>query len=117
MRYLRTELATDFQTEPRGPSNGTIGISWFVASSFRHLDANPDYQLPEVRSWLIEFDDDGMPDREIGLNEHGEPVLAGPDDRNYGFWLDTNMKLADFTGYEISAEYFESCWAKASSQI
>ena len=39
--------------------------------------------------------------------------MAGPDDRNYGFWLDTNMKLKDFTGEPIEADEFELLWRES----
>lgn len=75
-------------------------------------DANPDYRLDQVRAWLIEFDEEGLPGREIGLDGKGAAVLAGPDERNYGFWLDTNMKWDDFEGEPVTAEAFESAWRR-----
>ena len=77
------------------------------------MNANPDYRprLHLVREWFVEIGDDSLPWREIGLNGAGEPVLAGPDDRNYGFWLDTNMTLAEFSGEPISQEEFEAVWS------
>jgi len=77
------------------------------------MNANPDYRprLHLVREWFVEIGDDSLPWREIGLNGAGEPVLAGPDDRNYGFWLDTNMTLADFVGEPVTREQFEDVWS------
>jgi hypothetical protein len=77
------------------------------------MDANPDYspRLHLVREWFVEIGDDSLPWREIGLNGDGEPVLAGPDDRNHGFWLDTNTTFADFSGEPISQEEFEAVWS------
>ena len=82
------------------------------------MDANPDYspRLHLVREWFVEIGDDSLPWREIGLNGAGEPVLAGPDDRNYGFWLDTNMTLADFVGEPITREQFEDVWSGFQAQ-
>jgi hypothetical protein len=79
-------------------------------------EANPDYAFDQVREWLIEFDEDGVPGREVGLDGSGEPVLAGPDGRNYGFWLDTNMRYEDFTGDEVTAEVFERAWRRLRPQ-
>ncbi len=78
----------------------------------RKWSANPDYDsvFPEVSEWLIEFGEDQMADREIGLNDKGIPVVAGPNERNYGFWLDTNMKLKDFENNLIEKTYFEEKW-------
>ena len=77
--------------------------------------ANPGYdsKMHKVKKWLIEFDkEDGelLPWREIGLDSKGNPVLAGPDKKNYGFWLDTNMKYEDFDGEPIGKDEFEKIW-------
>ena len=48
-----------------------------------------------VKKWFIEFvEEEGelTPWREIALDANGKVVFAGPDKKNYGFWLDTNMK-------------------------
>jgi hypothetical protein len=109
MGYLRTKLATDWEKEAPGTLMKLIRIF------FR--DPNPDYRLHLVHSWLVEFDDDGNPRREVGVGQNGEPVLAGPDERNYGFWLDTNMTRRDFTGDEITREEFEEQWNRWYSRF
>ncbi|WIV98778.1 hypothetical protein [Kinneretia aquatilis] len=78
-------------------------------------NANPSYRgrLAFVRSWLIEFDDDGGPWREIGLDESGSVVLAGPSSVDYGYWLDTPMRYSDFKGNPISREFFEELWLRS----
>jgi hypothetical protein len=113
MRYLRTRLATDFE-----PVSLPIGVRVLRKVLFFVPDANPDYdpKLHLVREWLIEFDDEGHPDREIGLDAHGVPIVAGPDDRNYGFWLDTNMRFSDFAGEPIEKESFEVVWKTFRSE-
>ena len=107
MRFIRTSLATDWSPK-ESRVNRVVGglLEKFIP------EANPDYALHLVREWLIEFDDDGLPGREIGLDASGEPVLAGPDGRNYGFWLDTNLRFRDFTGDVVTAEVFESAWRR-----
>ena len=102
MPFLRTVQATDWE-EPRG------WIGRVIAS----IDsANPSYRgkYHLIRSWLIEFDEDGSPWREIGLDADGAIVVAGPSAKDYGFWLDTNMKFSDFTGEPVTQEHFESLW-------
>ena len=76
--------------------------------------ANPDYEpkLHVVREWLVEFDQDDRPDREVGLDATGSPVIAGPNPRNCGFWLDTNMLFKDFAGEPITKEQFEARWSE-----
>ena len=80
----------------------------------QRLSSNPDYErvFPELHEWLIEFGSDEMPNREIGLDQSGEAILAGPNERNYGFWLDTNMTIDDFENEVIDKEYFEAKWSE-----
>ena len=104
MIYLRSTKATDW---------GNLSLLGKLVSPItRRISSNPDYEkaFPNLVEWLIEFGEDQMPDREIGLNSQGKPVLAGPNERNYGFWLDTKMKLNDFENEVIEKEYFESKW-------
>jgi hypothetical protein len=107
MRFLRTRLATDW---PADKSRTRQLVRWALTRVIP--DANPDYTFDKVRQWLVEFDDDGLPVREVGLDGAVAPVLAGPDDRNYGFWLDSNMRFEDFTGEEVDAAVFEDAWQR-----
>lgn len=99
MPFLRTQIGTDL-TKP----------SWW--ERLVPNTANPGYRGKHhlINSWLIEFDDDDHPWREIALDASGSIVFAGPSKTDYGFWLDTNMRLSDFTGESISEEYFERMW-------
>lgn len=61
--------------------------------------ANPDYEnkMNLVYEWLIEYDEkENYIEREIGLNKDGIVIMKMPFNKNYGFWLDTNMKFDDF---------------------
>jgi hypothetical protein len=103
MVFIRTKLATDWgEPTPR---------SWWerLLSSWV---SNPTYEgkYHLIDSWLIEFDDDGEPEREIALDAAGDVVFAGPSPSDYGFWLDTNARLSDFTGDPVSPEEFEAKW-------
>ena len=103
MAFIRTDLGTDF-TQPSGRFGQLLSS----------IDtANPSYRgrYHFVRSWLIEFDGEGRPKREIGLDANDFIVLAGPSDKDYGFWLDSNMQYADFVGDTITQEQFEAVWA------
>ena len=85
-------------------------LLWFIPRG------TPDYEdkMYLIKEWLIEFDENGEPWREVGLDENGKPVVSGPDNRNYGFWCDTNMLWEDFDGIKLSEESFESAWRLAS---
>lgn len=102
MPFLSTQLATD----ARAPSN------WWERLLASIETANPSYRgkYHRVSSWLIEFDEEGMPLREIGLDSDGAVVLAGPSKNDYGFWLDTNMRYTDFPGEAVAQDYFEQMW-------
>ena len=78
--------------------------------------ANPDFenQIQNINIWLIEFDEDGIPEREIGLDKDGKTVMIMPWKDNYGYWTDNNFNLQDFeNGFncsEIEKDYFENEW-------
>lgn len=78
--------------------------------------ANPDFddKIFSVAEWYLEFDDEAEPGREIGLDVNGQVIVKMPDERNYGFWLDTCMKLEDFKRQfqlqPISEHEFNDLW-------
>jgi len=106
MHYLRTTTGTDFEEYDPFIAKVLRVVLFFIP------EANPGYRnkMHLVKEWLIEFDDNNGPWREIGLNNNGEVVLAGPDETNYGFWLDTEYKLNNFEGEEITQAEFEKAW-------
>jgi hypothetical protein len=110
MPFIRTTEATDW---PEGRSRRLRIVS---ALLFFLPQSNPGYEgrYHLIREWLVEFDEDGLPWREVGLGADGMPVVAGPDDRNLGFWTDTNVRWGDITGEEIDRDEFERQWLKAA---
>ncbi|MCE7995666.1 MAG: hypothetical protein HEP71_27050 [Roseivirga sp.] len=109
MKYLSTSMATDWHEKEPRQSKVLKTILFFIPK------ANPGYEpkMHLVKKWLIEFEEeDGklLPWREIGLDSNGTPVFAGPDKKNYGFWLDTNMEFKDFEGESIDKDEFERVW-------
>lgn len=84
---------------------------------FRNLIANPDFEdkFEYVAQWYIEYDDvkDNVSCREIGLDSDGNIIVKMSDERNYGYWLDTNCELIDFEkmgAQRIEKEKFECLW-------
>ena len=99
-----------------GPQARSANETALVKILLRLLpEANPGYRnkMHLVDAWYIEFTDDGLPYREIGVDANGSPVLAGPSSEDYGFWLDTNMTRSDFDGVEVDQEEFEALWSQA----
>jgi hypothetical protein len=70
-----------------------------------------------VETWYIEYDETEEMDgtlREVGRDTYGRIIVKDPDERNYGYWNDTNMGINDFIEQMhaefISKEEFESVW-------
>ena len=76
----------------------------------------PDFEnkIDEVKYWLVECDNEGVPAREIGLDKERQVILKMPFKDNYGYWTDNNLILDDFKEHfivsEISKEAFEQMW-------
>jgi len=80
-------------------------------------EANPDYdeRIDEVKFWIIEISKEtNLPNREIGLDKIGNPIMIMPDDNNYGYWTDNNLKKEDFESHFktkiIDEQQFNELW-------
>ncbi|MBD9424761.1 hypothetical protein IB232_05460 [Pseudomonas sp. PDM15] len=114
MQFIRTSKATDWERpSPSIVQRFARALLGFIPRS------NPDYEskLHLVHEWLIEFDERGLPHREIGITKNGKPVIAGPNKENYGFWLDTNMSIADFCDAPLTRDEFETTWKEAVEKL
>lgn len=94
---------------------------WFIeVLSIFTPAANPDFDelYTQVRVWLLEVSiPEGLPCREIGLNERMEPLVAAPIGRNYGVWVDGPEKI-DWPEYEtVDAELFSRSWHKVECAL
>ena len=85
--------------------------------------ANPDFdkKINEAVFWLIEYEDDSyFPNREIGLDLQGKPIMIMPWRKNYGYWTDNNLVIKDFRSHfeivNISKEEFEKQWKLFESE-
>ena len=81
--------------------------------------ANPDFDhlYLLVETWYIEYDEIDEQDgayREVGRDAYGRIIVKDPDERNSGFWSDTNMGINDYIkqmhAEYISKEEFEAVW-------
>ncbi|MCU7845917.1 MAG: hypothetical protein KZQ93_18950 [Candidatus Thiodiazotropha sp. (ex Monitilora ramsayi)] len=113
MKYLRTTLATDWDEEKSLSERVLETVLFFVPK------ANPGYEnkMHLVKEWMVEFDEENKPFREIALDNKGHPVFSGPSEESYGFWLDTDMTYPDFEGSEVQSYEFEKLWVKSGVQV
>lgn len=78
--------------------------------------ANPDFEekIDDVVSWIVEFDEENIPSREIGLDENDSVILKMPYKKNYGFWTDNELLFHDFinkfSAIEVDNSYFNDRW-------
>jgi hypothetical protein len=107
MRYYSTTLATNLR-----PADWRMKLVytllWFIPRS------NPDFEVhfSRVRRWYVEVDDSGLPSRELGIDERGTPITAGPWERNFGFWTDSGEPLPAERTEEIAKDVFEAMWER-----
>lgn len=114
MHYGITTEATDFTD--RMMSDWRVRIVRMIL--FFVPRANPDNELlyPKVRSWALELDDQGWPQREVGLDSSGKPLFCAPNRRNTGFWPDMAAKQFDLAELQsIPAENFNDLWSAAQA--
>lgn len=85
--------------------------------SYLGLTANPDFEnnKDNVRVWLVEFDEDNVPTREIGIDENNNVILKMPYKKNYGYWTDNELLYNDFinrfSAVKIDRLEFEKNWS------
>ena len=104
MKYIRTDLATDW------PEKECLKVRLIRKVLFFIPEANPSYRtkMHKIKEWLVEFDEEGNPWREIGIGSNGHPVVAGPSETDYGFWCDIHMTYDDFPRNSIERNEFEA---------
>ena len=108
MNYGYTDLATDWNEKEMN----SIAIRLIRTFLFFIPKANRDNEklYPSVKKWFIEIDDQGLANREIGLDKNDVPILSAPNERNFGLWTDCDnvFKVKDL---DISTkEKFEEMW-------
>ena len=59
----------------------------------------------------MEIDSDGVPQREVGFDEAGRAIVAGPFGKNYGFWTDSAMRFEEAGNKVVANEEFDPAWS------
>lgn len=121
MKYIVTDLATGpYEPELKGQRIARRVLSAVLPQ------ANPDFEglYNDVRTWWIEVDEgSGLPEREIGLNAEGRPVVAAPFRENLGFWTDSDMffqpkdyRCIESCAFEAKWKEFERTWRERGKE-
>ena len=82
----------------------------------KYFNADPDFfdKLGYVAIWYLEYDEKcDEPFREIGIDSSGKIIVKMPDERNYGYWVDTNCDLQFFKKFNIqmiTEQEFNNLW-------
>ncbi|EQB90594.1 hypothetical protein HZP56_08360 [Elizabethkingia anophelis] len=113
MKYLKFKFNN---SEKVKTETGFLGKTLIKLLHFFTPTANPDFEnsIDNVIFWLIEFDEKGVPTREIGLDVDSSPILKMPYKKNYGFWTDNDLLYTDFisrfSALEIDEKIFNIAW-------
>jgi hypothetical protein len=104
---IETTLGTGPEAKPRL-------VFRFVERCLRAIipAANPDFERSYVKvcKWWVEIDSAGTPQRELGLNERGEVIVASPIGKNFGFFTDSNAVFAVADHPVVEHPLFEAAW-------
>ena len=108
--YARIEmtLASKSGGSPRVPSLGVRAVTKLLKLVLSL--ANPDFEgvYSKVAKWWVEIDPAGIPQRELGFDALGEPVVAGPFGSNMGIWTASQMVFEVRECKVVPLEEFES---------
>jgi hypothetical protein len=119
MVILVIVIETTLATEPRPPAatrppKVVRGVIWPLIRLLTSVIplANPDFTgiYPNVKSWWVEIDAGGVPQRELGFDAFGEAIVAGPIGQNMGFWTDSHMVFDAVEHEVVPNDVFESAW-------
>jgi hypothetical protein len=115
--YIQFEDPSTFPNERRNTLVNVIQKIILRLVALIIPKANPDFEdtIDKVKFWLVECNaTTGVPEREIGLDDHGKVIMKTPDDDNFGYWTDSNMVLETFKEHfsvtEINKSIFEAQW-------
>lgn len=65
-------------------------LAWALMRVVPKANLDYDAHFKRVAYWLVEINDQGQAEREIGFSAQNEPLLFAPTNRNYGVWTDSD---------------------------
>jgi hypothetical protein len=117
-----------FKTDDKITDSGQRTESWLTRTVENSLakilsaiipKANPDFEgkITNVRQWMLEVDEeDGTPEREIGLDDKGKVMMIMPWKGNYGFWTDSPVQIDELAKTRemnfVDKEEFDRLWTE-----
>lgn len=79
--------------------------------------ANPDFEnkIPYVALWVVEYENNKFNQviRELGFDTNGRIIVTLPDERNFGFWIDSDYTMKDYCKLNIqmiTEQEFNNLW-------
>ncbi len=79
--------------------------------------ANPDFEnkIPYVALWVVEYENNKFNQviRELGFDTNGKIIVKLPDERNFGFWIDSDYTMKDYCKLNIqmiTEQEFNNLW-------
>ncbi len=112
--YLRFKM-------PDIPTASKVGSSSFwnvIAKNLTRIipEGNPHLngQLELVNEWVVKFDGEGLPVREVAIDSNDIAIAKLPWQDDYGYWTDNNLVKSDFIEQfqvlEIEKQVFLNYW-------
>src|SRR2546423_523081 len=105
-------IATTPATEPRSNASPEGPLAKALRTVIPAANPNLEAHFQSVRLWWIELDDRGIPQREIGFESSGSPVVAGPIGEDMGFWTDSPMMFVVEDYEAVPLGRFEEVWSR-----
>ncbi|WP_050021974.1 hypothetical protein [Chryseobacterium sp. P1-3] len=112
MKYLKFNLP--IRTNKKGSNFFQKIVSRTLKIILPVSNSDFENKIDDVKYWLVEFDEENIPNREIGLDENDNVILKMPYKKNYGFWTDNELLYDDFisrfSAIEVDSITFNTKW-------
>ena len=94
----------------------TRALMWVLMRVLPRANLDYDAHDEQLAYWLVEVNDQGQAEREIGFSAQNEPLMFAPTDRNYGVWTDSDRVFVA-EQFETRNDFpFDATWNKLYEQ-